>query len=187
MSMRNGPWPVVPQPFTDEAFGSWFGRLALRYRINVDELADQAGVLLDFGPDCSRWLATPAPVGTSLRRLATLCRLPLEVLQGMGAGGDQAGRFLFCDKCFFLNPEDVTAPYWKTSWLHGPQTHCSRHEVRYDYLLSSTLTRQRNLRSIQRYISKRKRLRARKLSELSETQLFLRGLHMCSSNILGHQ
>jgi hypothetical protein len=185
--MRERPWPVVPRPFGDETFGSWFGRLALRYRMDVDELADQAGVLLDFGPDCSRWLATPVPVGNSLRRLTTLCRLPSEVLQGMSAGADQAGRFLFCEKCFFLNPEDVTAPYWKVSWFHGPQTHCSRHEVRYDYLLSSTLTRQRNLRSIQRYISKRKRLREQQLSDLSETQLFLRGLHVRSSNILGLQ
>ena len=36
--MRDAPWPVVPRPFQDETFGSWFGRLALRYRIGVDEL-----------------------------------------------------------------------------------------------------------------------------------------------------
>lgn len=185
--MREGPWPVVPLPFPDEAFGSWFGRLALRYRIDVDELATQAGVALDFGRDCCRWLAAPPPVGTSLRRLAALCRLPPDVLQGMRAGEDQASRFLFCDKCFFLNPDDVTAPYWKASWLYGPATDCSRHEIGYDYLLSSTLTRERNLRSVQRDISRRKRLRARRLSELSETQLFLRGLHTFSSTILGHQ
>ncbi len=67
--MRDSPWPVVPRPFADEAFGSWFGRLALRYRIGVDELAIQADVELDFGHDCSHWLATPTPTGSSLRRL----------------------------------------------------------------------------------------------------------------------
>lgn len=59
--MRDVPWPVVPLPFADETFGSWFGRLALRHHIDVDELAAQAGVELDFGRDCSRWLATPPP------------------------------------------------------------------------------------------------------------------------------
>ena len=37
--MRDSPWPVVPRPFHDETFGSWFGRLALRYRIDVDQEA----------------------------------------------------------------------------------------------------------------------------------------------------
>ena len=173
-SMRERPLPVVPLPFVDEAFGSWLGRLALRYRMGVDELADQAGVSLDLGPACSRWLAAPPPVGPSLRRLSALCRLPSEVLQRMGAGEDATARFLFCEKCFFLNPEDVTAPYWKASWLRSQSTHCAQHEVRYDHLLSSTLSCERNLGSVQRYISKRKRLRARRLFELSETQRILR-------------
>ena len=35
-------WPVAP--FEDEAFGSWFGRLAAKYGISVLELAQSAGV-----------------------------------------------------------------------------------------------------------------------------------------------
>src|SRR6516225_11206643 len=30
------PWPYAPRPFGDEAFGSCFGRVASRYRMNVE-------------------------------------------------------------------------------------------------------------------------------------------------------
>ncbi len=30
------PWPYAPRPFQDEAFGSWFGRIASRYRMTVE-------------------------------------------------------------------------------------------------------------------------------------------------------
>ena len=30
------PWPYAPRPFGDEAFGSWFGRVASRYRMTVE-------------------------------------------------------------------------------------------------------------------------------------------------------
>jgi hypothetical protein len=31
----NRPWPIAPRPFFEEAFGSWLGRIAARYKTNV--------------------------------------------------------------------------------------------------------------------------------------------------------
>ena len=47
MPPHSQPWPVAPRPFDDEAFGSWLGRLASRYRIGVDDLVRAAGIELD--------------------------------------------------------------------------------------------------------------------------------------------
>jgi hypothetical protein len=79
--MLDSPWPVVPRPFADETFGSWFGRLALRYRIDVGELLLQAGVEFDFGHDCSHGLATPTPTGSSLGRRGVLSSMSREDLR----------------------------------------------------------------------------------------------------------
>ncbi len=32
------PWPLAPRPFDEEAFGSWLGRVAAKYRISVAAL-----------------------------------------------------------------------------------------------------------------------------------------------------
>ena len=45
MRTREALWLVTPGPFEDGAFGSWFGRLASRYRMSVDELAKLAELL----------------------------------------------------------------------------------------------------------------------------------------------
>ncbi len=174
--MRDAPWPVVPQPFGDETFGSWFGRLALRYRIDVDELAAQAGVELDFGPDCSWWLATSPPTGPSLRRLAALCRLNPEDLRQLGAARDPGDKFWFCERCFFLNPEDVTAPYWKAGWLQRASAKCSVCDRAFDSVSPRVLSRRRNLRSLQHFISKRRRERAQLLSRMHPYTRFVQGL-----------
>lgn len=44
------------QPFADEDFGSWSGRVAMRYRMGVGELAEQARINIDLGQASSGWL-----------------------------------------------------------------------------------------------------------------------------------
>ena len=85
MSMREWQLPMVALPLPEEAFGSWFERLGKRYRMGVDELARQLDVDIDFGVRCSRWIPAKACTAT----------------------------FAFCETCFFLNPFDVTEPYWR--------------------------------------------------------------------------
>lgn len=164
--MHDVPWPVAPRPFEDEAFGSWFGRLALRYRMNVDELAGVAGVTLDFGQDCRRWLPMAPPVGGSLQRLAMLCRVSSEVLANLGAGtqpGTRPSSFGYCHACLFVNPVDVASPYWKASWLQDPANRCPLHDADFDYVRETTLADQRNFHRLLRFISRRRRLREARL------------------------
>src|SRR6218665_303639 len=77
-------WPVVPRPFDDEAFGSWFGRIAARYRIRVDELASAAGVSLDHE---GLWLGGRPPQGPTLPSAAT----PGHVVPTSGQGDRRDG------------------------------------------------------------------------------------------------
>lgn len=175
--MRDSPWPVVPRPFADEAFGSWFGRLALRYRIDVDELATQADVELDFGRDCSHWLATPTPTGSSLRRLGVLTRIDREELRLLGGVKERDDTFWFCERCFFLNPEDVTAPYWKSGWLMKPERKCSTCGRDCASVSSRVLSRRKNMRSLQHFISKRRQRRAEELARMHPYTRFVRGLN----------
>ena len=163
--MHEGRWPVVPQPFADEAFGSWFGRVAMRYRMGVGELADQAQIKLDLGHECSGWLAAAPPRGASLRQLALLSHLAAKTLRAMPFGDSAAGKFYFCDPCFVLNDEDVTAPYWKSTWLQGQPGYCERHAVDWDHLCGSELSKKTNLRSLAQYVGERKVARADKAYE----------------------
>lgn len=45
MRTPESPWPVAPRPFPDEAFGSWFGRLAGRYHLWISTAADATAVV----------------------------------------------------------------------------------------------------------------------------------------------
>ena len=83
-------WPVCPRPFVDETFGSWFGRVAARYRMDVDHLAESAGVELEIGRDCCGWLTMPPPRGRTLQRLAALARVDPITLANLASGAPVA-------------------------------------------------------------------------------------------------
>src|SRR6218665_518400 len=96
-------WPVVPRPFDDEAFGSWFGRIAARYRIRVDELASAAGVSLDHE---GLWLGKLPPQGQEPQRQAMLCRLPARVIDAMAPQTLVVSRRVwYCYPCLDLNQQ----------------------------------------------------------------------------------
>ena len=154
--MHKFPWPIAPRPFADEAFGSWLGRVASRYRIGVDELVHAADVDVELGE--GDWLALPAPGERSAERLAALCRMEPEDLARMLPSTRENGRrFPYCFGCLILNPQDVTAPYWKADWLAAKAPGCTVHPQRGSWVTVETLRRQRNLRQLVQYISCRQR------------------------------
>ena len=116
MRRSESAWPMVPRPFANEALGSWFGRIAARYRMNVDELAAAGHLHLDFGDRCREWLLMP-PLNTADRvRLAFLSGVRERLLPLPYTGpavSKVKTRLAFCEKCLWLNPLDVAAPYWK--------------------------------------------------------------------------
>ena len=153
MQSPNQPWPVAPRPFDDEAFGSWLGRVAARYRIGVDDLVRAAGVEFDLDHDVSRWLATPAPMERAATRLGHLCRLsPVKLMQMLPAVRIECTTMAYCYQCLIMNPLDVTAPYWKAVWLSAERQACTAHLQRAGWITSAALRRNRNMRQLLRHV-----------------------------------
>jgi hypothetical protein len=71
-------WPAARRTLPDEAFRGWFGRVAGRCDITVDELATAAGIELDLNPVGSGWLTTNASARKSMQELAGLCKRTLR-------------------------------------------------------------------------------------------------------------
>lgn len=147
-------WPVVPRPFDDEAFGSWFGRIAARYRIRVDELASAAGVSLDHE---GLWLVSRPPQGQALQRLAMLCRLPARVIDAMAPQTLVVSRrFWYCYPCLDLNQQDVLSPYWRAAWLAQGADICSTHPGDVWWIEAEMIKRCAHMRDLVRYIRRKK-------------------------------
>ena len=182
MRTPEAPWPVAPRPFPDEAFGGWFGRLAGRYRMTVDELARIAQLRLDLGQEYGGWLSAPLPRHDDLLRLCRLCRLQPSTLLALGeatatSSGPKRVDFGYCHNCLFLNPQDVTAPYWKAPWLLGQALPCPKHGS-YDHVTGATLARERNLNKLLKFISRRRSWLERRDSRSIGTG--------CASTVCGH-
>ena len=152
-------FPWAPRPFAGEALGGWIGRLAAAYRMTVDELSTYAGLSADA---CVvNWLAVAPLEVEDQRRLATLCRLSVADLPQAHLTEGLAS-LTYCYHCLVLNHEDVTAPYWRASWLSAAE------EVRCDILGHATqrtslavLRDHRNMKALMRFIRRRKASRER--------------------------
>ena len=154
--MPESAWPAVPRPFVDEAFGGWFGRVAGRYGITVDELGAAANIQLNLYPDGSGWLAAGAPAGSSMRRLAALCRLaPAEIEALAKTGTVRAGGLAYCYRCLILNPQDVCSPYWKDSWLDDSRPPCYEHLSWVGCVSPVDMRQNRNLPRLLRTLSRK--------------------------------
>ncbi len=70
------PLPVAPRPFSDEALGSWIGRLASRYRITVHQLDSSFGLGLDLAGALS-WLLPGSISDVTQSRLGSMTRVPI--------------------------------------------------------------------------------------------------------------
>jgi len=146
-------WPVAPRPFDDETFGSWFGRVASRYRLGVDELAESAGVALRIDATCRGWLTMPPPDEASLQRLARLSRIPSDRLASLGYEGSPSRSLVFCHFCLFLNPVAVEDPYWHAGWLLDTNRRCATHGTAFSRMPISVTEGARNLTRLLRRAS----------------------------------
>lgn len=153
---------MVPRPFADEALGSWFGRIASRYGMNVDELATAGQLNFDFGDCCRDWLLIPPISAADRVRLAFLTGVREELLPRPYTGPlvtHVKTRVAFCEKCLWLNPLDISAPYWKAQWADQIETTCQVHGREFDYVSGTELIGCKNMRRLLAYLSKRARKR----------------------------
>jgi TniQ len=155
-------WPVAPRPFTVEPIGGWLGRVAARYRMSVDELAQQYGLELDFNRTGNAWLLVGRIGGATIERLARLARVDpaiLKAMQGLPAGHVQLPQLVYCPSCLFLNPLDVTSPCWKQEWLAPSAAGCAMHVQPLTRLSITSLRSCDNFDQLLRVISRRERQR----------------------------
>ena len=123
-------WPVAPRPFVVEPVGGWLGRVAARYRMSVDELAQMYGLELAFDRTVNAWLQVSRIGQATLDKLAALARvnsLDIDALQRPQAQWGPLSHLAYCPTCVFLNPLDVTSPCWKRDWLDPTSTGCPIH------------------------------------------------------------
>jgi hypothetical protein len=147
------PW--APRPFAGEALGSWLGRLASAYRMDVDAFAAYAGVSIDFDRTRGNWLALPPLSRSDNEGLRALCRFPEGDLPEP-YHADGPAKLGYCRRCLYLNPLDVTAPYWQARWLLDTDSPwCRTHSQHYEYTSRKVVRDHRNMRRLLRSISRR--------------------------------
>lgn len=142
--MRPLPW--APRPFADEAFGSWIGRLAGRYRMSVVLLNANLELGLQFdGP--LRWLLPSTAGVESIARLSRLARLDeAHIPRPAPYDPDNSSQCaLYCRRCVFLNPAEVESPYWHHVWLTPGATVCEIHGLPLATLKGALVRRSQNL------------------------------------------
>nr|WP_165106198.1 TniQ family protein [Caballeronia sp. SBC2] len=155
------PWPFAPRPFDEEAFGSWFGRIASRYQLSVIEAwkINQLGTfptLTNTG-----WILFPSVPESTLDVLATLARLDTDRLMRIQTPSDwivDRPDLPYCFKCLVLNPLDVTAPRWKRRWLDPGINVCEEHGTDLERIPASIARRAWNMTRLLSLVSKYRRL-----------------------------
>lgn len=155
-------WPVAPRPFAVEPIGSWLGRVAARYRMSVDELAQMYDLELDFDRPNNAWLVPLRIEQATVDRLARLARVEaddLNALQWLPIGSAPRTHLAYCPVCIFLNPLDVTSPCWKREWLDASATWCSIHAQPLRRLSITSLRTCSNFDRLLCVISRRERYR----------------------------
>jgi len=158
-------WPAVPGIMPGEAFGSWFGRIAAGYGLDVLALARAADLGLDLGAHARAWIAAHPPMGSGARMLSALTGIAAEEIERMGADagpGRATHAYAYCFRCLVLNPWDVAAPYWQRRWLQGGWSGCDEHPAEYDELRPSHLQTHRNMSRLLKLAGQRHAARVRR-------------------------
>lgn len=152
------PWPIAPRPFFEEAFGSWLGRIAARYKTSVG-LIWEAGTGLEM-PRLTKagWILFPPVSSSNLSRLSRLARINdgiLDMIQTPHEWIVDQRYLAYCFRCLVLNDADVTASRWKREWLDPSADYCKVHHSLLEAVPQSILARAPNfdaaLRAISRY------------------------------------
>lgn len=145
-----------------EPIGGWLGRVAARYRMSVDELAQLYGLELAFDRLSNAWLLVRGIGGVTIEKLARLARVDAAVfdaMQGSPDGSMQQPQLAYCRACLFLNPLDVTSPCWKQEWLAPSARCCAIHAQPLTRLSITSLRTCGNFDMLLRVISRRERHR----------------------------
>lgn len=149
-------WPFCPRPFVDETFGSWFGRVAARYRLDVDQLVVAADIELELGSNCQRWLTMAPAQNDALTRISALARVTpsaLSALAGNACPPSCDAGLWFCCRCVFVNPVEIESPYWRFAWIFEGPGDCPIHRVAREWLPPAALSKARNMDKLLSYIS----------------------------------
>ncbi|EKS71800.1 TniQ family protein [Caballeronia zhejiangensis] len=164
------PWPFAPRPFDDEAFGSWFGRVASRYRLSIDRMwvANQLGPLPSLTN--AGWILFAPVDNRVLDTLAELARLDIARLAHIQTRTDwmiPRRHLPYCFRCLVLNPADVTAPRWKRTWLDPAAGYCDEHREPLETVRASTIRQASNMEHLLKLVS-----RYRKKREVRRMRLY---------------
>ncbi|WP_251031703.1 hypothetical protein [Paraburkholderia strydomiana] len=69
------PWPIAPRPFFEEAFGSWLGRIAARYKTSVGLIWETGTGMQMPALTKAGWILFPPVSSPILSRLSRLARI----------------------------------------------------------------------------------------------------------------
>ncbi|MEI6003433.1 TniQ family protein [Paraburkholderia bengalensis] len=145
------PWPYAPRPFDDEAFGSWFGRVASRYQVTVE----MAWEINGLGPlpalTSVGWILFAPLDESALDKLAALARIDAATIASIQTPDSwmvARRRLPFCFRCLVINPVDVSTPYWKRAWLNPSIIECCEHGAQLETAPSSVLRRAGNMQQL---------------------------------------
>ena len=154
------PLPFSPRPFTDEALGSWIGRLAASYRICVLQLDAHYRLQIGLSGPLA-WLA-PGPMSEdTLERLCWLTHCSAEVISALAVEETplKVRGALYCRRCAFINPIEVESPYWKREWLLPGASLCAIHGEHLAALPAGKVRASANTRELIRAVGKYERAR----------------------------
>lgn len=169
-------WPVAPRPFAMEPIGGWLGRVAARYRMSVDELAQMYELEIVFDRLSSTWLHVSTIGEATVEKLAALARMNVAVLNALqwpltapappatATATAPQRQLAYCPSCVFLNPLDVESPCWKREWMESATTCCQIHTQQLQKLPIASVRRCGNFDHVLRVISRREASRRERLA-----------------------
>jgi hypothetical protein len=124
--------------------------------------ADALGIALPLQATNLGWFLMPAQSSRTLRTLARAARLPIERLQALELPAEwchDRAALSVCPGCLFVNPLDVSAPYWKRAWLDPSPPLCGKHRDAPHVLPAIALRKARNFDEILSLVSEHERYR----------------------------
>jgi hypothetical protein len=131
-----------------------FGRVAARYRLDVDQLVVAADIEFDLGSDGQRAIAPSQD--DALSRISALARVAPSALSALARNACRPscpGDLWFCCRCVFVNPIEVESPYWRFGWIFEGPGECPIHRAARERLPAAALAKARNMDKVILYIS----------------------------------
>jgi hypothetical protein len=128
--------------------------------MSVSDLDSEYALDLPWGKSLG-WLATGLYPPRTLDALTDLARIDLSRLRTLETPADwaDATRAAYCPRCVFLNPVDVTQPFWKREWLDPAVTTCGLHQRRLLTIAARTVRSAANMTRLIKAVGNYERFR----------------------------